>query len=188
MPTVIKPFFEKKNDKENPLKYLKDLNWVYEQNFATREPIEPKARNAYINKTFRIIFRQNLRDQASIWYNNLNDEIRANWTNIKNNFLLEYTVTPKNAQQRKFELLIKMNNLKQTADENIADYLRKTESLTTKLPVDDVDVDITTLKNIKNSSKLNRITFECNKNFDFNFAHVSMLIKIAYSEVDKINP
>ena len=82
---------------------------------------------------------------------------------------------------------MKLHNLKQAIDKNIIDYLKRIENLTIKLLINNIEIDIITFKNIKNSNKLNKITFECNKNFNYNFIHVSKLIKKIYNEVKKIN-
>ena len=83
---------------------------------------------------------------------------------------------------------MKLHNLKQAVDENIADYLRRAGELAIKLPTDNIEAGMATLKGMKDSNKLDRITFECNKDSDYSFTHVSKSIKAAYSEVGKINP
>lgn len=96
-------------------------------------------------------------------------------------------MTSKNAQQRKFELRMKLHNLKQVVDENIVDYLKRVDELITKLSSNSIEVSITTLKSMKINDKQDRITFECNKNFDYSFAKIFKLIKATYNDVERVN-
>ena len=45
-----------------------------------------------------------------------------------------------------------------------------------------------TLKGIKNKTRRNRITFECNKNADYFFSKIKKLIAAAYNKIGKISP
>ena len=44
------------------------------------------------------------------------------------------------------------------------------------------------LRGMKDTPKRDQVTFQCNKDIDYSFKTVERLIKVAYSEVGKINP
>lgn len=92
MPTAIRPFLGRKDGKEDPQEFLEDLEWAYEQDFQNREPAEAAVRATFVNKTHRILFRQNLEDEASSWYGELDSEVRRDWNKLNQLFLTEYTV------------------------------------------------------------------------------------------------
>ena len=77
--------------------------------------------------------------------------------------------------------------MNQFVDENIIDYLKKIDNFVIKLSSNNIEIDIITLKKIKNTKKQNRIIFEYNKNIDYIFTYISKLIKTTYNEIEKIN-
>lgn len=72
--------------------------------------------------------------------------------------------------------------------ETISEYLDRADDLAAKLPADDIDVGMTVLKGMKNGSKKEKISFECNKEANYAYDMVKKLVKAAYSEVGKISP
>ena len=103
-------------------------------------------------------------------------------------FLPAYAITLKDSQTKKFELRIKLANLQQTDTETIAEYLKRAGELSLKLPLDDIDVGMGTLKGMRDVDKRERVSFECNKDADYSYPNVTKLIKAAYSEIGKTSP
>lgn len=61
MPTSIQPFRGVQDNLKDPDEYIEDLEWAYTQDYQSVEPPHnPEARQTYINKTFRILFRNHL--------------------------------------------------------------------------------------------------------------------------------
>ena len=97
-------------------------------------------------------------------------------------------MTSKDAATKKFELRIKLAQLEQKDGESISDFIDRAEELATRLPADDVDVGMATLKGMKDEARRDRITFECNKDADYFFSKIKKLVAAAYNEVGKISP
>ena len=123
-----------------------------------------------------MLFRQNLEDGAYDWFSDLGSEVKNNWPAIRSLFLASFEITIKDAQTKKFELRMKLANLEQTDGENIADYLKRAMDLSRKLPNDEVDVGMATLKGMRDMHKRDQVTFECNKSADYSFKMVERLI------------
>lgn len=88
MPTSIQPFRRVEDNLEDPDEYIEDLEWIYSQDYQSAEPSHnPEARQTYINKTFRILFRNHLEEKAVEWYSNLAPPIRKDWDTLKTSFL-----------------------------------------------------------------------------------------------------
>lgn len=186
--TKIRAFRGLRDGKEDPNEYLEDIEWAYEQDYQSREPDAAEARTQYSNKTHRILFRQNLEDEAFTWYSDLDGEIKQDWERLRDAFLPAYTITAKDTQTKKFELRVKLANLQQEDNENIADYLKRAGDLHQKLPQEYIDVGMATLRGMHDGERRGRVSFECNKNADYSYPNVLKLIKAAYSEIGKANP
>ena len=186
--TKIRAFKGLRDGKEDPAEFIEDIEWAYEQDYKPREPAEKDAQTAFYNKTHRILFRQNLDDDAFVWYSDLDGELKQDWPRLQDAFLPAFIITVKDAQTKKFELRVKLANLEQIDTENIADYLKKASELAIRLPLDQLDVGMATLRGMKDKDKRERVSFECNKDADYAFATVVRFIKASYSEIGKINP
>lgn len=77
--------------------------------------------------------------------------------------------------------------MEQKKDERISD-LDRGEELCAKLPTDDIDIGMATLKCMPRDSKKERVSFKCNMDSDYSFSVVKKLIKAAYREVGKPSP
>lgn len=65
MPTLAQPFRGVQDNVEDPDEYIEGLEWAYAQDFKSAEPSDNlEARQVYINKTYRILFRNNLEGTA----------------------------------------------------------------------------------------------------------------------------
>ncbi|KAL8804258.1 MAG: hypothetical protein Q9200_005898 [Gallowayella weberi] len=121
-------------------------------------------------------------------FDDLDADLKGDWDKLKERFLVSFPITVKDTQTKKFELRVMLSNLEQKETENISDYLDRCEDLSMKLPTDDIDVDMATLKGMRDSFKRERVSFECNKDDDYSFTKVKRLIKAAYIEIGKISP
>ena len=186
--TKIRPFKGLKDGKENPEEYLEDIEWAYDQDYQNNEPVNGEAAAAYKSKTHRILFRQNLEEKAREWYGDLDMDVKAQWSTLQDKFKTAFKVTLKDAQTKKFELRVKLHQLEQREEETIADYLNKAEELSMRLPQDDIDVGMATLKGMRDTIKRERVSFECNKDADYSFTTVKRLITAAYNEIGQLSP
>jgi hypothetical protein len=101
--------------------------------------------------------------------------------------LTNYKIILKNAQTKKFELRVQLANLVEKNFENISEYLDRVDDLAAKLPFDDIDVEMTVLKEMRDDSKKERVSFECHKDANYFYDMIKKLIKAVYSEVEKIS-
>ncbi len=183
--TKIRSFKKLKDEREDLTEYLKDIEWVYAQNFSFNE--SEAAIEVYRFKTFRILFRQNLKHKAHDWYRELNSKIKNNWDELIKKFSANYKITLKDAQIKKFELRVQLANLIEKNFEIISEYLDRANDLAVKLSFDDIDVKMTVLKEMKDDSKKKKMSFECNKDANYFYDMIKKLIKAVYSEVEKIS-
>ena len=178
--TKIRPFKGLRNRREDLSEYIEDLEWLHDQHY--------KSNGSELDKTLRLLFRQNLEDAAYDWYIDLEKEIKNNWNKLRKAFLKTSQVTKKDAQVKKFELRMKVAQLRQEDKESIADYLKRAAGLSRKMVHDDFNIGMATLRGMRDQSKREQINFECNKGSDYSFLTVEKLAKAAYSEVGKPNP
>ena len=186
--TRIKPFKGLKNGKEDPIEFLEDLEWAYEQSYEDKTPADPIEAAVYLSRTHRVLFRQALEGKAADWYADLEPDVKTDWSKLQELFKTAFKITVKDAQAKKFELKIKLHNLEQSEGESISDFLDRAEELSMKLPQDDIDVGMAMLRGMRDVDKRERVSFECNKDADYSFANIKKLIKAAYSEVGKLSP
>ncbi len=65
MPISTRPFRGVQDNLKDPDEYIKDLEWAYAQNYQSLEPSNnPEAKQIFINKTYRILFRNHLEGKA----------------------------------------------------------------------------------------------------------------------------
>lgn len=83
---------------------------------------------------------------------------------------------------------MRVATLQQGSDKPISEYLKRASKLSRKLPTEEIELGMSTLKGIVEVTKQQQVTFECNKSADYSFATVENLIKAAYSEIGKVNP
>ena len=178
--TKIRPFKGLRNGREDPSEYIEDLEWLHDQHY--------KGNGSEPDKTLRLLFRQNLEDAAYDWYVDLEKETKNNWTELRKVFLKAFEVTEKDGQAKKFELRMKVAQLRQEDKESIADYLKRAAELSRKMVHDDFEIGMATLRGMRDQPKREQINFECNKESDYSYLTIEKLVKAAYSEVGKPNP
>ncbi|KAL8825271.1 MAG: hypothetical protein Q9170_007862, partial [Blastenia crenularia] len=188
--TKIRPFKGLRDGKEDPEEYLEDLDWAYEQDYEDKEASYGDAveKQQFKNKTFRILFRQNLEDKAAQWYKELDYTTKQNWDETKRKFQAYFILSPRDEQTKVFELRIKVATLAQEDNEQIASYLGRCDDLVLKIPTASVEIGMACLRGMKDPVKRERVSFECNKDSNYEYANVSRLIKAAYIEIGKISP
>ncbi len=123
--TKIRFFKELKNEREDSIEYLENIEWVYIQNFSFNKSTVAAMIEVYRFKTYHILFRQNLKFKTHDWYQELDLKIKNNWNELIKKFLINYKVILKNAQIKKFELRVQLTNLMKKNTENIFEYLDK---------------------------------------------------------------
>ena len=186
--TTIRPFQGLKNGKEDPDDFIEDIEWAYEQDYKSNSPAGMEEKQKYEDKTKRILFRQHMAAKAYDWYTDLGAESKSSWAELTKGLKAAFPLTIKDAQTRKFKLRVKLSNLEQAEGEPIADYLDRCEELSMRLPTDNLDVGMATLRGIRDTFKRERISFECNKDSDYSYDQVKRLIKAAYIEIRKTSP
>jgi len=100
---------------------------------------------------------------------------------------MNYKIILKNAQIKKFKLKVQLTNLIEKNIENIFEYLDRVNDLTVKLSFDNIDVEMSVLKKMKDDSKKKRVFFECYKDVNYFYDMIKKLIKAVYSKVEKIS-
>ncbi|KAF7122687.1 hypothetical protein CNMCM5793_000797 [Aspergillus hiratsukae] len=74
----IKPFHGRRDNAEDPREYIQDIE--YEIKLEKRHFSDP---NYDWNEDRCILFRQNLRDKAGLWYSQLDRNTKDNWALLK---------------------------------------------------------------------------------------------------------
>ena len=100
-------FWELRDGKEDFIEYIKNLEWKYEQHYQFNDSMKSNK-----NRIMKVLFRQNLNDDVYQWYVEQKAEIKQNWTKLRAIFLKQYEITVKDIQAKKFELRMKMAQLK----------------------------------------------------------------------------
>ena len=114
--------------------------------------------------------------------------MKQNWEALKTIILTYYKISVKNAHAKKFELRMKLARLKHDEGELIADYLKRASDISRKLPSDEVDVSMATLRGMRDRRKREQVNYDANKDSNYTLEKVEKLIKAAYSEVGERNP
>ena len=71
--------------------------------------------------------------------------------------------------------------------ENIFEYLDRADDLIVKLSIDNINVDMMILKEMRDEDKKERVFFECHKNANYFYDMIKKLIKVIYNQVEKIS-
>jgi hypothetical protein len=82
---------------------------------------------------------------------------------------------------------VQLANLVKKNFKNIFEYLDRVDDLAVKLLFDDIDIKITVLKEMKDDSKKERMSFKCHKDANYFYDMIKKLIKAVYSKVEKIS-
>ena len=82
---------------------------------------------------------------------------------------------------------MKMFQFKQKNRKNIVDYFKRISKLIKKIIKNEINVEMITLRDMKNQSKKKQINFECNKNANYNYKTIEKFIKIVYNEIEKFD-
>ncbi|KAF7164130.1 hypothetical protein CNMCM5623_008820 [Aspergillus felis] len=95
----IKPFHGRRDGSEDPEAYLEDIE--YEIKLEKRHMDDA---DYDWDDDRRILFRQNLRDKAEIWYNQLRRTTKNDWDQLKQKFTKKYRVNEVDATTRRFQV------------------------------------------------------------------------------------
>ncbi|MCJ1346903.1 hypothetical protein MMC31_005123 [Peltigera leucophlebia] len=186
MPTLIRHFRGVQDNLEDPDEYIEDLEWAYSQDFQSAEPTNNiEAKQMYTNKTYRILFRNNLEGRAVECYSNLGAPIRKDWDLLKSSFLEYFKLVLQDSQTKLWERKVELANLRQGRSESNADFLKRAEHLARQIPNSEVDVGMAIIQGMSDENEKKRISFECHKDSDFTFLKVKKLIRAAFFEVGK---
>ena len=180
----IRSFRELKDEKKDFIEYMKNLKWKYEQHYQLNDSMKNNK-----NRVMKVLFRQNLNDDAYQWYAEQKTKIKQNWTKLKAIFLKQYEIIVRDIQAKKFELRMKMTQLKQDNNKTIAKYLKRAENLT-RLMInknDQIKINMIMFRDMKNQFKKEQVNFDCNKKSNYFYFNVKRLIKAAYNQIDKSN-
>ncbi len=136
MPTSIRLFRGVQDSLEDPDEYIKDLEWAYAQDYQSAEPSNnPEAKQIFINKTYRILFRNHLEGKAVEWYSNLSATTRKDWNTLKASFFEYFKLVSRDSQTRLWEKKVELANLRQGNNKSIAQFLKRAEELADQIPV-----------------------------------------------------
>ena len=178
----IRPFRGLKDGKEDPQEYIEDIEWANERDRGD------DATDLVADKAHRLLFRQNLEDDAWTWYTDLDRETKQDWGRLRELFLSNYEITEKDAQAKRFELRMKAAQLKQNDDEAIPDFLKRANDLARTMPTDEIEIGMATLRAMHDQHRRARVNFKCNMSSDYSFRVVEKLIRAAYIEIGQPNP
>ena len=192
--TLIPPFRGLKNGTEDPYEYLKELELEGERNF-------PDCLAAFEDDVLRILFSENLQDEAYDWYeNDLSSEVKQDWSRLKAAFLSEYQIiTADEPPPRRLELLREIVELKQGGRENIVGYLKRAAELARKVAIVEVhaamtQADVVVLRItagtgntiVMQDGSIRHMKTERERGLDVSFLSADRLVKAAYREIEAL--
>ncbi len=181
----IKAFWNKRDEKKDLEKYLKDIKFVYQTNYKTQKTWK-KDTDKYKNNVHKILFRQNLRDDVENWYSDLKKSIKSDWTALQSSFKTQFEIEA-NVEADKYLLLQRVVILTQRLNESIADYFRRTKSLIRHLSSSTKIIDYNVIKEMKNKIQRKRVNFECNKNRNFSLKKIKLIMQAAYQTMNTMS-
>jgi BMFP domain-containing protein YqiC len=181
----IKTFWDKRNEKKNLEKYLKNIEFTYQTNYKAQEAHE-KNKIKYKKNVHRILFRQNLREEVEKWYFDLKKTMKSDWKTLQTVFKTQFEMKA-DAKANKYLLLQRVATLNQRQNENIIEYFRWAKSLAKHLLSATKTIDYNVVKSMKNKSQRERVNFECNKDKNFSLKKIKQIIQAAYQTVDTVS-
>ncbi len=181
----IKTFWDKRNEKKNLEKYLKNIEFTYQTDYKTQEAHE-KNKIKYKKNVHRILFRQNLREKVEKWYFDLKKTMKSDWKTLQTVFKTQFEMKA-DAKANKYLLLQKIATLNQRQNESIIEYFRRAKILARHLFNATKTIDYNVVKSMKNKSQKERVNFECNKDRNFSLKKIKQIIQAAYQTVDTVS-
>ncbi|RLL99216.1 hypothetical protein CFD26_106616 [Aspergillus turcosus] len=120
----IKPFYGRRDNAEDPHEYVQDIEYAIK--LEKRHFHDP---DYDWDEDRCILFRQNLKDKAELWYSQLSRATKDNWGLLKEEFLKRYQIDEVDAATRRFQVSQRVATLSQGPNEHILDYLNRCEDL-----------------------------------------------------------
>ncbi|SLM39127.1 Retrotransposon gag domain [Lasallia pustulata] len=182
---TIKPFSGQRDGKEDPGKYLEDIEFAYINDYAG-SPATAKE-DDHKSKTSKILFQQHLREGAATWYGDLPKDTKNNWEKLRKEFEAEFKFED-NHKTETFILWQRVSSLSQGEDEPIVAYIRRADDLARKLPAALATLRFNVVRGMKDDTQRCRVTFECAKEQDYDFQKVKKFIVAAYQVIGQNGP
>lgn len=135
-----------------------------------------QAKQFYVNKTYRILFRNNLEGKAVEWYSNLGATIQKDWDILKVSFLKHFKLVSGGSQTRLWEKKVELANLRQGKNEGVAQFLKRAEDLADQISDSEIDVGMAIIQGMADETEKKQISFECDEDSDFTLKKVKKLI------------
>ena len=148
----IKTFYGYRDGKEDPAEYLEDVQFAYESSHALKAPTDEEQAKAYEGRVCRILFRQNLKGEAAKWYSELKPVVKSDWVTLSKTFSEAY-VLEEDVAADTYQLMQRVANLAQKENEGIAEYLRRGEDLSRRLPEQDLSIGFNFVRGMRDVRK-----------------------------------
>ncbi|GFF89782.1 hypothetical protein IFM53868_05955 [Aspergillus udagawae] len=174
----IKPFYGRRDNAEDPYEYIQDIE--YEIKLEKRHFTDPSYN---WDEDRCILFRQNLRDKAELWYSQLNRTTKDGWELLKNEFLRRYQIDEVDAATRRFQVSQRVATLAQGQNEHILEYLNRCEDLESQAGTLE-SFGLNVVQGISDRTQKQNILFNLNMKKDYSFRAAKEVINAAYLSFD----
>ncbi|MCJ1356036.1 MAG: hypothetical protein MMC33_006030 [Icmadophila ericetorum] len=128
-------------------------------------------------RIYRILFRQNLRDDALKWFRQLAPEIKQNWKVLKETFIEAYNAETDAAP---IKYTLEIASLVQSSGESISAYVQRAEALYKQAPALDDIIGVDFLKGMHDTNQKSLVNFECARARNHSFTSMRPVIKTTF--------
>ncbi|GIJ90127.1 hypothetical protein Asppvi_009077 [Aspergillus pseudoviridinutans] len=172
MPT-IKPFLGRRDGIEDPEHYLEDIEYAIKI-----EKSHVDSDSTDWNHDRRILFRQNLRGRAELWYSQLGRDLKNDWERLKREFTKRYRIDEVDAATRRFQITQKVATLSQGPNEHILDYVNRCEDLESQAGTLE-SFGLNVVQGLADRAQKQQIMYDLFKGKDYSFGAAKDLINAA---------
>ncbi|KAL1998399.1 hypothetical protein VTN02DRAFT_6284 [Thermoascus thermophilus] len=167
------PFYGRQDGTEDPSEYLEDIEFIIERDYSD-ETEERKQKNR------RILFRQNLKGRAALWYSHLPARVKTDWDETQRLFNESYKIEEEDEAMERFKLRQRISALRQGPEETIDSYLERCEDLKVRLR-DDTDFGLNVVHGLRDPQWQEMIRYDMSKARDYSYKLARNLIQAAYA-------
>lgn len=166
-------------DDEDPQEFLESIKFSVDRDQLTSVDEQ--------NMCSRILFRQHLKDDALRWFRRLDEDVRLDWTQLKSQFITDYTRSTDDASML-FALLNQIMNLRQ-GTKPIRQYVDEADALHRRIPPDmDTTIARQFIAGLSSDQELRFISHDLRHTPKFSYKQARDAVVTAYTVIGRASP